>query len=90
MLRIELDTVRKYRNASEYRPVNRASCEGHEVVGDGEIIGALCRDLIESGHSGVVEVWRGETPVFRAIPLEIWASGKALRGEQPEHLRRAK
>ena len=30
IITVELDTVRKYRNTQEYRPVNRATCEGYE------------------------------------------------------------
>jgi hypothetical protein len=88
-IRIELDSVRKYRNAHEWRPVNRASAQGIEEVGDHEIISALCRKLIAAGHSGQVEVWRGETPCFRAIDIETWANKRVGKGEQPEHLRRA-
>ena len=87
-LRIELDSVRKHRNANEWRTVGRASCQGHELIGDGAKIADLCRILLSEGHSGPVEVWRGQTPVFAAMDLETWASGKALRGEQPEQLRK--
>jgi hypothetical protein len=89
MIRIELDSVRKYRNAQEWRNVNRASALGMEEVGDHDVIKVLCRRITEAGHTGDVEVWRGELPCFKAAPLAVWASGKALKGEQPEHLRRA-
>jgi len=90
MLRIELDSVWKARNAKEGRRVNRATCAGIEEVGDHEIIGALCRKLIGAGHSGLVEVWRGEIPCFRPVDVTAWANGKVGRGEQPEHLRKAR
>jgi len=90
--RIELDTVRKSRNTSEYRNINRATCEGISTQGDGAIVQQLCAILAENNpHIGaVVEVWRGATLVFHKMPLKQWAGGKAVNtGEQPEHLRRA-
>lgn len=90
MLRVELDTVRKYRNSVEYRPMNRARLGDLAVESDGPLIGRLCALKIESGADGgeQVEVYRGETLCFRAKPLSEWASGKALVGEQPKHLKR--
>ena len=85
---IELDTVRKYRNASEWRNVNRARCGQYEATGDGKVIEQICRDMAKNGETGAVEVWRGQTLCFTALPLEIWASGKAGKQEQPEHLRK--
>jgi hypothetical protein len=89
MIRMELDSVRKYRNAQEWRPVNRARAEGIEEVGDHSVIVGLCQKLIEAGHTGKVEVWRGAMPVFSAIDIEMWANRRVGNGEQPEHLRRA-
>lgn len=88
MMRIELDSVRKAENQSEWRYVGRARCLGLESRGDGHNIKLLCRKLIEAGHSGKVEVWRGETPVFGPIGIEKWADGKALTGDQPEQFKR--
>lgn len=90
MLRIELDSVRKYRNRAEYRPMNRASLGELSIEGDGPLIGRLCALKIEAGGDpqSLVEVYRDETLCFRAKPLSEWASGKALVGEQPLHLRR--
>ena len=91
-LRITLDSVPKYRNAQEWRPVGRATCGDAERVGDGNIIAQLCHDLSETYPADtLVEVWRGETLCFSAAPIGVWASGKALSvGEQPEHLKRAR
>lgn len=88
--RIELDSVRKARNASEWRNIPRARCEGRERVGDGRNIVLLAREMIEKGHdpSGLVEVWREGTPCFSAAPLQVWADDKFGKGEQPEHLRK--
>lgn len=88
MIRIELDTVRKNRSATEYRYINRATCGDAVSQGDGDNIRSCCQIMADSGASGLVEVWRGQTLVFAAIPLDVWASGKALSGEQPEHLRK--
>jgi hypothetical protein len=87
-VRIELDSVRKDRNGSEWRMVGRARSEGFESVGDGHNIKAVCAQLRDAGFDGDCEVWRGDTPVFSAMPISAWADGKALTGEQPEHLRR--
>ena len=86
--RIELDSVRRDRGKGAYRMVNRASCMGIEEIGDHQIIVAICAKLLASGYSGDVEVWRGDVACFSARNASEWASGSALRGEQPEHLRR--
>ena len=85
---IELDTIRKERSASEWRNVNRARCGQYEATGDGKVIEQLCRQMAENGETGLVEVWRGQMLCFPAQRLEIWASGKVGKGEQPEQLRR--
>ena len=90
-IRIELDSVRKYRSKTEYRTVNRASCGGVTVTSDGDNIQKLCAILIENNHQNtVVEVYRAGTLCFLPETLGKWASGKFVMGEQPEHLKRAK
>jgi hypothetical protein len=86
--RIELDTVRKYRNDKEWRNVNRATCGQYEATGDGKVIEQISRAMMENGETGQVEVWRAGTMCFAATPVEIWASGKAGKQEQPAHLRK--
>jgi hypothetical protein len=86
--RIELDTIRKYRNASEWRSINRARCGQYEATGDGKVIEQICRDMEKNGETGAVEVWRGATLCFPSALLQIWASGKAGKQEQPEQLRK--
>jgi hypothetical protein len=88
MHRIELDTEKRFRGKSEWRNVNRAAFGGIVEAGDHSVIVAVARRAVSDGITGPVEVWRGDTLCFPAIPLERWASGKALRGEQPEHLRK--
>ena len=88
--RMELDSVRKNRNAHAWRNINRARCGEFESVGDGDNIKAVCRMMLEAGHTGVIDIYRNGTPVFLGVTIERWASGKALRGEQPEHLRKKK
>lgn len=85
---ITLDSVRKNRNAQEWRNVGRAMCGPFESVGDGENIRHVARQMIESGLSGEVEVWRGGTLVFAAAPLEKWAEGKVGKAKQPKQFRR--
>lgn len=87
-MKIYLDSVPKRRGKAEWRPVSRARCGEFEVIGDGQIIMAICREMQAAGVSGDVEVWRGATRCFFAVDLGVWAGGKALTGEQPEHLRK--
>jgi hypothetical protein len=47
IITVQLDTVRKYRNPQEHRPVNRATCEGYEAVGDGDVI----RQVLQLYHT---------------------------------------
>lgn len=84
--RIELDSVRKYRSAVEWRPINRARCGDIEASGDGSVIVICARLMLDSGMSGPVEVWRGPTPVFTAQSVEKWAAGKIGLGKQPDQL----
>lgn len=74
VIRIELDNVRKYRNASEYHEVPRARCEGIEKTGQGRLIKAICNELAAQNRdiNEVVEVWRGDTLCFNRAPLKLW------------------
>ena len=89
MITVKLDSVKKYRNAQEYRNVNRASAEGHSVVGDGSIISRLCADLVGFGRDPAtpVQITRENTVCFTICSLGSWASGRALSGKQPEQFR---
>ena len=86
-IRIELDSVRKDINGSEWRRINRASACGMEEIGDGMVIVRLCQRLLEAGYTGEVVVFRGEIPCFNPLSLELWAGG-GLREEQPLKLRK--
>lgn len=86
-IRINLDSVRVYRNESEYRSVPRArSSMGHEIVGDGPIISRMAGLLRQENPEfhGLLEVYRGVTPCFNPTPLKA----AFVKGPQPEHLRR--
>lgn len=87
---IELDTVRVYRNQSEWRDVTRARCGDMEEVGDHMIIASLCRKIAreQGGIHRAVRVSRGGRPVFKEMPLELWVKSKPLSGDQPEQLRK--
>lgn len=89
---ITLDSIRKYRSASEHRTVNRASCEGLEHSGDGDNIAGIAKMLIACDYppNQAACVVRGSMVCFEAQTLEKWASGGVTRGEQPEHLRKAR
>lgn len=89
MIQINLDTVKKWRNSKEWRPIHRASFHEMERFGDAPIA-PLCRDLIEAGHdpADLVVIVRGSTRCFEPAPLGEWAAGKVGRGEQPEQLKR--
>jgi len=87
---VQLDSVWKARNASEGRNVNRATCDGIEEAGDHKIIEALARKLADRHPPEIlVEVWRGDMPVFRPVSLCTWAAGRVGRGEQPKALKSA-
>jgi hypothetical protein len=87
IITVELDTVRKYRNTQEYRPVNRATCEGYEAVGDGDVI----RQVLQLYHkdnphfTGKVQVRRGDMLCFVITSLNQWLFPVS---KQPEHLKR--
>ena len=61
MARIELDTVRRYRGKREYNMMQRARCEGLEVVGNGFIVREMCKLLRGAGKplEEPIEVYRG-------------------------------
>jgi hypothetical protein len=86
-IRINLDSIRVYRNKSEYRSVPRArSSLGHEIVGGGPIISRMAALLRQEnpGFRGLLEVYRGDTPCFNPTLLKA----AFVTGPQPEHLRR--
>ena len=74
MARIELDTVRRYRGKREYNIMQRARCEGLEVVGNGFIVRELCKLLRDAGKplEEPIEVHRGVTSCFVVMPLQRW------------------
>ena len=74
MARIELDTVRSYRGKQEYDKMQRARCEGLEVVGNGFIVRELCKLLRDAGKplEEPIEVYRGVTSCFVVMPLQRW------------------
>lgn len=84
--RIELGSVIKHRNKSEYRPVSVARMGEYVEIGDGPLIKRLCQQMMADGIVGMVEVWRDDTIVFHATDISVWASGKHGKGKQPEHL----
>ena len=84
---IALDTVRKYRNANEYRPINRARLEAAtaalygiegdmEVVHDGNASIKLMKMIIAAGvsPSTVVVLQRGSTPASKPRSLSAWVN----------------
>ena len=74
MARIELDTVRRYRGKREYNMMQRARCEGLEVVGNGFIVREMCKLLRGAGKplEEPIEVYRGVTSCFIVMPLQRW------------------
>ena len=74
MARIDLDTVRRYRGKREYNMMQRARCEGLEVVGNGFIVRELCKLLRDAGKplEEPIEVYRGVTSCFIVMPLQRW------------------
>ena len=74
MARIELDTVRSYRGKQEYNMMQRARCEGLEVVGNGFIVREMCKLLRGAGKplEEPIEVYRGVTSCFVVMPLQRW------------------
>jgi hypothetical protein len=90
MIRVELDTVPKWRNQNEWRPVNRARAEGYEETGDHSVIITLCKRLVADGYDPeeTVEVWCGDCMAFCPGSLGTWASGGGWVGKQPEWLKK--
>lgn len=88
VVRIDLDSVKKHRNAQEWRWVNRATCGDVSSTGDGGNIVKVAKALIERGHAPEVEVkcYRGNMLCLSGASLAIWAAGKFGRGEQPAQL----
>jgi len=88
-IRIDLDSVTKWRNKNEYRNVPRARCEEFdlEVVGDGRIVQRLAKKLYEEKGQidATLVVFRGVTPCFTPTPIKTWVLPS---GKQPEWLRR--
>ena len=91
---IILDTVKVHSNKSEWRPVNRASTTYQgcylEESGDGEVIKKLLSRLYTENKCPItayVEVRRGETPIFKSMPLKDWLFPPDRR---PEHLKKEK
>ena len=86
---IELDTVRKYRNKEEYRPVGRAICKefGIEVTNVDKMITKVVKLLGEKkcDIQRGLEVRRGDTLCFEVMPLKQWLFPTDKR---PEHLKR--
>ena len=71
---VQLDTVRKYRNSIEYRPIGRARSDGYEVVGEGAFIRSMLKNMYADGApiEATVQVFRGDTLCFRPMPLKSW------------------
>lgn len=92
MIRIELDSVKRYRNSAEteYRYVPRARWENLEVVGDGWIVRDLCRLIVGENRSvsGLVHVFRGDTLCFTPMPLNAWVKHNPFGGEVPKQFRK--
>ena len=98
---VHMDSVKKYRNKSEWRPVNRAiltwtdpsgSTTTMEKIGDGSLISLLLRDFHEDFPqiNAQVEVYRGDTLCFVRCPLFQWLrldeDGNKI-DNIPEHLK---
>lgn len=90
---IQLDSVKRCRRSpQEYRYVPRARWKNLEVVGDDWIIRDLCRLIAEQNPdiSGLVRVFRGDTPCFNPMPLNVWVKYNPFASETPEQLRKDK
>jgi len=90
MTRVELSTVKKWRNNSEWRNISRATCCGVSVTGEGEIVAKAIQAAIDEGNTcgGDVMVYRNGTLCFTPAPVSVWLEGKQFSGKQPEHLKR--
>lgn len=82
---VKLDTVPKHRNSKEWRPLPRATCEefGLEVTGDGHLVKKMVSLLHENKCqiSRVLRVTRGDTLVFKEVPLKSWLFPEDKRPE---------
>ena len=78
---VQLDAVRKYRNAQEYRTVNRARIGDIEEIGDGRVVLKALKRVSENGarSDALVEVLRGDTTCFKLRTLKSWTTP----GENP-------
>jgi hypothetical protein len=83
---IALGSRKKWRNSQEWRPLETATCGDFYAEGDGPLIGKLCAEMQAAGFDGLVEVKRGETPVFAACHVSKWVGRAPWVGEQPRHL----
>ena len=90
MITVELGHERKYRNASEYRNIQTATCCNEKVTGDGMLVAPAIKAAIKAGHdvSGDVMVYRNGTLCFAAVDCQRWLAGNQFGGEQPECLKR--
>jgi hypothetical protein len=90
VIRIQVDTVKKWRNKNEYRPVHRATYKNFSVSGDRPVIRDLCRVLAANNYkiSRIVEVYRRDMPCFTPTPLKQWVKRNPFAGEQPVSLRK--
>ena len=101
---IHLDSVKKHRNKSEWRTVNRAiltwtdpsgNATTMEKIGDGSLINLLLRGFHGNFPqvNAQVEVYRGDTLCFVTCPLFHWLGldedGNKI-DNRPEQLKREK
>lgn len=74
ILRIELDSTWRGKTTTVGRYIPRARSGKFERVGDGGLIGAICRDMLpHNDPNALVEVWRGKRLCFDKTPLKTWA-----------------
>jgi hypothetical protein len=88
---ITFDSVRKNKNAHEYRMVNRASCSYencyYESVGNGDNLKKLLGIVPwnKCHFDAIVHVVRSNTSVFEEVPLKAWLFPV---NNQPEQFRK--
>jgi len=80
----------KWRNSQEWRPLPTLAAEGITLEGDGELMRPLAKALMSAGKPPdyMLSMYRGDMCCLKPDTLEKWASGKAHKGKQPEHLKR--
>ena len=90
-IRIDLDSVKKFRNGQEWRWVNRAASGDFVSVGDGRNIVKVSKMLVDAGADPAkeVRVFRGDMLCMSGASLGVWADGKFGRRAQPEQLKGA-